>query len=299
MKEYNFDNLSPYDFELLMRDLIQSVEGIKLRSFAPGRDRGIDLRGWETENPPRAVIVQCKHMAHSSWAAIKASIEKERLKLDRLEEKPSRYILAVTKPLTVQNVDELFQILRPYCRTPDDILDVAAVEQLLDSKDTVVRKHYKLWITSTTILQRILYAGIYNRSESYREDLLRKSRTFVQPDAFARAQRSLKENHSCIISGPPGVGSLVSKNAIARSRSRRKSRNSKVVSWCKGCSGGSTVTGSAVIGAVPKVITARLRNRAVTSCHAACGPLMQGHDVARLGRSNWRYSSVSIRVDTS
>jgi hypothetical protein len=206
MREYNFDNLSPYDFELLIRDLIQSVEGIKLRSFAPGRDRGIDLRGWETENPPHAVIVQCKHMAHSSWAAIKASIEKERLKLDRLEEEPSRYILAVTKPLTVQNVDELFQILRPYCRTPDDILDVAAVEQFLDSNDTVVRKHYKLWITSTTILQRILYAGIYNRSESYREDLLRKSRTFVQPDAFARAQRGLKENHSCIISGPPGVG---------------------------------------------------------------------------------------------
>ena len=48
MREYNFDNLSPYDFELLIRDLIQGTEGIKLRSFAPGRDRGIDLRGWET-----------------------------------------------------------------------------------------------------------------------------------------------------------------------------------------------------------------------------------------------------------
>ena len=106
--------------------------------------------------------------------AIKVSIEKERLKLDRLKKKPSRYILAVTKSLTVQNVDELFQILKPYCQSPDDILDVAAVEQLLDSNEAVVRKHYKLWITSTTILERILYAGIYNRSESYREDLLHK-----------------------------------------------------------------------------------------------------------------------------
>jgi len=206
MREYNFDNLSPYDFELLVRDLIQSAEGIRLRSFAPGRDGGIDLRGWESRKPQRAVIVQCKHMAHSSWAAIRASVKKERLKLDRLKKKPSRYMLAVTKPLTVQNVDELFEILKPYCQSPDDILDVAAIEQLLDSNETVVRKHYKLWITSTAILQKILYAGIYNRSEYYREELLRKCRTFVQPDAFAKAQQILKENHSCIISGPPGVG---------------------------------------------------------------------------------------------
>ena len=206
MREYNFDNLSPYDFELLIRDLIESAEGIKLRSFAPGRDRGIDLHGWQSRTPSRAVIVQCKHMAHSSWASIKASVEKERLKLDRLKKKPSRYISAVTKSLTLRNIDELFEILRPYCKSSADILDVAAIEQLLDNNQVVVRKHYKLWITSTTILERILYAGIYNRSESYREDLLRNSRTFVQPDAFAKAQQILKENHSCVISGPPGVG---------------------------------------------------------------------------------------------
>jgi hypothetical protein len=206
MREYNFDNLSPYDFELLIRDLLQSAEGIKLRSFAPGRDRGIDLHGWESRKPPRAVIVQCKHMAHSSWANIRASVEKEKLKLDRLKRKPTRYILAITKSLTAQNIEELFQILKPYCRSSDDILDVAAIEQLLDGNETVVRKHYKLWITSTTILQRVLNAGIYNRSDSYREDLVRKSKTFVQPNAFEKAQHILRNNHSCIISGPPGVG---------------------------------------------------------------------------------------------
>jgi Novel STAND NTPase 3/Restriction endonuclease len=206
MREYNFDNLSPYDFEVLIRDLLQSAEGIKLRSFAPGRDRGIDLHGWESRKPPRAVIVQCKHMAHSSWASIRSSVEKEKLKLDRLKRKPSRYILAITKSLTAQNIEELFQILKPYCQTSDDILDLAAIEQLLDSNEAVVRKHYKLWITSTTILQRILNAGIYNRSDSYREDLVRKSRTFVQPNAFTKAQQILRDDHSCIISGPPGVG---------------------------------------------------------------------------------------------
>jgi len=206
MREYNFDNLSPYDFELLMRDLLQSAEGISFRSFAPGRDRGIDLRGWESRKPPRAVIAQCKHMAHSSWANIRTNVKKEKAKLDRLKQKPSRYILAITKSLTASNIDELFGILKPYCQSPDDILDVTAIEQLLDSNEVVVRKHYKLWITSTAVLQRILNAGIYNRSDSYREGLIRKSRTFVQPGAFGKAQDILKNNHSCIISGPPGVG---------------------------------------------------------------------------------------------
>lgn len=206
MREYNFDNLSPYDFELLMRDLLESAEGIRLRSFAPGRDRGIDLRGWESKKPPRVIIVQCKHMAHSSWANIRTSVEKEKAKLNRLKRKPSRYILAITKSLTAANVDELFEILKPYCQSPDDILDVAAIEQLLDSNEAVTRRHYKLWITSTAILQRILNAGIYNRSDSYRDALIKKSRTFVQSSAFGEAQEILNNHHSCIISGPPGVG---------------------------------------------------------------------------------------------
>jgi len=206
MGEYNFGNLSPYDFEQLIRDLLQSAEGIKLRSFAPGRDRGIDLRGWESRNPSRAIVVQCKHMMNSSWTNIKAIVKKEKLKLDQLKRKPGRYILAVTKSLTAENIDELFEILKPYCLTSDDILDVAAIEQLLSDNEAVLQRHYKLWITSTPILQRIVHAGIYNRSESYREQLLRTSRTFVQPNAFPKARQALKDHHICIISGPPGVG---------------------------------------------------------------------------------------------
>ena len=206
MGDYNFDNLSPYDFELLIRDLLQIVEGVKLRSFAPGPDRGIDLRGWESRRPPRAVIVQCKHMAHSPWTSIRINMKKEKAKLDRLKRKPDRYILAVSKALTAQNIDEIFEILKPYCLSTDDILDGPAIEQLLASNEAVLHKHYKLWITSTPILQRVLHAGIYTRSESYKEDLLRKSRTFVQPVAFSSARSILKDHHSCIISGPPGVG---------------------------------------------------------------------------------------------
>jgi len=41
---YDFKLLSAYDFEILVRDLLQKHLGIFLQSFKSGRDQGIDLR---------------------------------------------------------------------------------------------------------------------------------------------------------------------------------------------------------------------------------------------------------------
>jgi hypothetical protein len=145
-------------------------------------------------------------MLGSTYANLRTKVKEEKAKLDKLKRKPIRYILATTRPLTARNVDELANILKPYCQSSDDILDAGSIEEALAQHEDVLRRHYKLWVTSTPILQRVLNAGIYNRSESYLQNLLSKSRTFVQPSALSNAQRILKENHACIISGPPGVG---------------------------------------------------------------------------------------------
>ena len=145
-------------------------------------------------------------MMNSTYSNLRSKVTTEKEKLDKLRRKPSRYILATTQSLTARNIDELFDILQPYCKSSDDILDAGSIEDALADHEDVVRRHYKLWVTSTPILQRILHAGIYNRSETYLENLLLESRTFVQPKALSDAQRILKENHACIISGPPGVG---------------------------------------------------------------------------------------------
>lgn len=206
MSDYNFANLSAYDFEILSRDLLNASQGLRLRSFAPGRDDGIDLRGWQAGRPNKRIIVQCKHMMGSTYPSLRTSVRAEKQKLDKLKHRPSRYILTTTKALTVRNIEELFGILKPYCKSSNDIIDAGSIDEILSKHEEVIRRHYKLWITSTPVLERVLNAGIYNRSESYLENLILKSRTFVQPNAFAKAQKILKQNHSCIISGPPGVG---------------------------------------------------------------------------------------------
>jgi Restriction endonuclease len=206
MGNYNFSNLSAYDFELLIRDLVNASESLHLRAFAPGPDQGIDLRGWQTGRRKPLVIVQCKHMLGSTYSTLLSSVKKEKEKMDKLARKPVRYILATTQSLTAANIDELVATLKPYCNSTEDIVDAARIEELLAKHDNVLQRYYKLWITSTPVLQRVLHASIYNRSESYVQNLLARSRIFVQPKAFAKARKILRERHVCIISGPPGVG---------------------------------------------------------------------------------------------
>ncbi|GAH61012.1 unnamed protein product, partial [marine sediment metagenome] len=58
MPEYNFLNLSPFDFENLTRDILQKSFNIYLESFTTGKDKGIDLR--YSKGKENKLIVQCK-----------------------------------------------------------------------------------------------------------------------------------------------------------------------------------------------------------------------------------------------
>jgi hypothetical protein len=45
MADYDFTGcLSPLDFELLSKDLLEAELGIQFENFSEGRDKGIDLR---------------------------------------------------------------------------------------------------------------------------------------------------------------------------------------------------------------------------------------------------------------
>ena len=58
MPDYDFRSLSDYDFELLVRDLLQKELNTRLESFARGRDGGMDFR---YKDKAGTLVVQCKH----------------------------------------------------------------------------------------------------------------------------------------------------------------------------------------------------------------------------------------------
>jgi hypothetical protein len=116
MVSYDFTEcLSPLDFELFSKDLLEVELGIQLENFSEGRDKGIDLRyapirgGGHTvfnlaslgaKRKPPELIVQCKR--YSKFSDLKSTLKNEELaKLTKL--KPDQYILITAVSLSLRN----------------------------------------------------------------------------------------------------------------------------------------------------------------------------------------------------
>ncbi len=200
--DYDFRSLSSYDFALLARDLLQTSLRVRLESFSPGPDSGIDFRSRDNRTH---LIVQCKHYADSGFPALASILRrKERDKIDLLA--PSRYILATSVPLTPNRKDEILQILAPHCLESGDIYGREDLNNLLSQNPDIERRHFKLWLTSETVLRRVLDAGIFSDSEGHLDRIRLRLRRYVQNPSFHRAQRLLERSHYCIIAGIPGIG---------------------------------------------------------------------------------------------
>ena len=202
MANYDFRSLSPHDFELLCRDLLQEILGVRLESFTTGRDSGIDFR---YRRQGVNLILQCKHFADSGYSALcRVLRNKERQKLDALA--PTRYVLATSVGLTPARKDEIVEILAPYCLGPSDIVGPDDINNLLTQHGHVERGHFKLWLTSATVLERVLHAGIFADSEAHLERIRLRLSRFVPNPSFDRGQTLLDSAHFCIVAGIPGIG---------------------------------------------------------------------------------------------
>ena len=202
MADYDFRSLSSYDFALLARDLLQASLGKQLESFSQGPDSGIDFR---YQHDVINLIVQCKHYAESGFAALVSVLRrKERPKIDALT--PTRYILATSVSLTPRGKDDILEILNPYCLEPSDIFGREDLNSLLGQHEEIERRHFKLWLTSETVLRRVLEAGIFADSEAHLDRVRLRLRRYVPNPSFDRAKILLEKYHYCIIAGIPGIG---------------------------------------------------------------------------------------------
>jgi hypothetical protein len=202
MADYDFRSLSPHDFELLCRDLLQRTLEVRLESFTTGRDSGVDFRH---RNGDANLIMQCKHYAESGYdRLVRVLAGKERKKLDTL--KPTRYVLATSVGLTPKRKEELVNVLAPYCLEPADLLGREDLNNLLTQYADVERQHFKLWLTSATVLERVLNEGIFSESDRHLERVRQRLSRYVPNPSFERAQAILDDSHFCIVAGIPGIG---------------------------------------------------------------------------------------------
>lgn len=203
MPDYDFKSLSSYDFEIVVRDLLQAELGKTLESFKTGRDKGIDLR--YCIDSANTLIVQCKHYAGSNYNALYSHLKlKEIAKVESL--KPQRYVLATSLGLTPDNKTSLLKLFSPYCVSTSDIYGREDLNNLLGKFPQVEKNNFKLWLTSTSVLQRILQSAVFNQTSIDIENIKRKLKLYVGNESFKEARTVLEQVHYCIISGIPGIG---------------------------------------------------------------------------------------------
>lgn len=200
---YDFQNLSFDDFERLCADLMQVRIGVPLESFRVGRDGGIDLRYAPSKD--HATIIQCKRYASDAFARLYRDLEsKELAKVRALASR--RYVLCTSCKLSPPQKDKLLRLLAPHCQSSGDIFGADELNRIVAANPDIERRHFKLWLGSTAVLERVLNAGIFSYSEHEVEMLQREISRYVVHEGFDRALRILDETHHCIIVGIPGVG---------------------------------------------------------------------------------------------
>jgi hypothetical protein len=154
MSRYTFTFLSPHDFEELVRDLLQVEWNVAIEAFKTGRDGGIDLRYASAHDG--TTIVQCKHYAVSGYSKLLSHLRNVDLpKITRLSS--ARYVVATSEGLTPANKDEIVAAMQPFIRSTGDVLGAQDLEGLLSRHPSVEKANFKLWLTSTAVLERVLH----------------------------------------------------------------------------------------------------------------------------------------------
>jgi len=108
--------------------------------------------------------------------------------------------------LTVDGKDTIRDAFAPYVHTTGDLYGVDEIVAELQSRPELVRRHFRLWLSGTAVLQTVLNQEKYVRSSWLRKRIPRTADTFVPHEGFDRAKAILDEQHVCVIAGIPGVG---------------------------------------------------------------------------------------------
>lgn len=198
-----YSNLSPNDFEVLCQDVLSNIYGERFERFKTGKDAGIDLR---LLNLGKEIIVQVKHCLGSYGSSHKTLLKKEFNIAKSRFTSGERYILITSLGLSPHNKSEIKKLSLGLIKRDDDIIGIDEIEDILTKHPEMVKRHYKLWISSTTVLTRLLNNGIYGKSEDYLLKIRSKVRLFVETKKFSEANDILTESNILLLTGDPGVG---------------------------------------------------------------------------------------------
>jgi hypothetical protein len=184
-----------------VRDLVGRELGVRFEAFAARPDGGMDDR--HAKGGAR-IILQAKHYAGSTHAALKSEIKRERSSIDHLA--PTRYVLATSRALTPTQKKELAALIGPPLQNEDDIIGAEDLNGLIRKYPDIEKSHIKLWLSGVGVLERVVRSAAHTINKITREEIEAKVRVYAPNPSSNGARDTLEAHHLVIISGPPGAG---------------------------------------------------------------------------------------------
>ncbi|MGN5479634.1 hypothetical protein ACTMU2_30280 [Cupriavidus basilensis] len=88
----------------------------------------------------------------------------------------------------------------------DDVMGRESLNNLLGLHPDVETRHFKLWLASQAVLNRVLHNAEVTQSEFKARKVYEQACRYVQGEAYPAAATMLREQGVVVIAGPPGVG---------------------------------------------------------------------------------------------
>jgi len=202
---YDFSKLNDREFESLGSSIIEKILNTRVEKFKPGKDGGVDGRFWIGNK--REGIIQCKHYIQTPYNQLVSKLKS--VELDKVKNlNPGRYIFITSKPLSRVNKQEIKDIFDPFITQEDDIFGGDELQSFLVKKENqdIVEQHFKLWMTSTIVLDLIYNNAIIGRSKSTLLDIKQSTDKYVVTENHNSALKLLEKHNVVILTGEPGIG---------------------------------------------------------------------------------------------
>ncbi|WP_027086604.1 restriction endonuclease [Cohnella panacarvi] len=208
---FNYSNLNDVEFEALCKDVMEKKLSKSLRLFSKGRDGGVDLTD---DTYKHNIIVQVKHYIGSSFSNLRSSLKKEIEKVQRLN--PKQYYICCGMQLTEGNINEIYEMFSGFMESDRNIITLKEVDEFLQQQENndVVRRHYKLWLYASNILNEIYNQDIFIDCESLLSDIDEESKFFVQTNVYGQCVEHLDKHGLLMITGGPGVGKTITSKML-------------------------------------------------------------------------------------
>ncbi len=209
-ERYDFENLSPIEFESLCTDLLSTDTGFRFERFSEGPDGGIDGRHSSAKGN---IILQAKHYKNSSWEDLKSAARRESQNVNGLN--PTEYYFLTSQRLNPARKNTLMECLDHSSVEAANIWGRAEINDRLRVHGKVEKRHIKLWLSSAAVLEHVLNNNIAVFTEATQDEIERILKVFVVNPSLQKAAKVLEDRHCLIVSGPPGVGKTTLAQVLA------------------------------------------------------------------------------------